>query len=437
IATHRRYEVGTSQRVARLAAMLVLAGIALAVSAGIVSSAGDVGQVVVDAVGSLLDLATPGPLPGIAVVGTILIVARLGYLIAAALALDPVEDERPPERVAAARQALARLGSGSLVPYHGGPMCTAVADAEGRAAMAVAVAGRSVVALGDPAGDPLAGRRLLEAWRTGCERRDVVPAIYQASAGLVASLRRAGWHAILVGREAIVDPVAFDLRASTVANLRHTVTRSRRGGTQTLWSTDGLAGLGNPSLVERLAALDQDWRRRAGPQLGFTVGQFEPLDRTRSAVAVAVNGEGEPLAFAVFRPTGADGGWMLDIMRRSRSGVPGSVEACVLAAIQGFAAMGVRRLSLGLAPLAGLDPAVGPPAERLLARAAAVIRPIYDHKGLAFFKNKFAPEWEPRYLVVVHWWDLPGALAALVRLHLGGSWPRVVRSVVVGLVPAR
>ena len=133
----------------------------------------------------------------------------------------------------------------------------------------------------------------------------------------------------------------------------------------------------------------------------------------------------------------ADGGWVLDVMRRKRDAVPGGVEACLVAAIEGLAALGVRRLSLGLAPLAGLDVREGRLAERTLAHGARLIRPLYDHEGLAFFKNKFGPTWEPRYLVVVQWWDLPTAVLALLRLHLGLSWPRVVRSVLSGLSPAR
>jgi phosphatidylglycerol lysyltransferase len=143
------------------------------------------------------------------------------------------------------------------------------------------------------------------------------------------------------------------------------------------------------------------------------------------------------VAFAVLRPTGADDGWMLDVMRRARGGVPGAVEACLVTAIQALGEMGVPKLSLGLAPLAGLDPASDAVAERLLARGARLIRPFYDHEGLAFFKNKFAPTWEPRYLMVCSWLDLPTAVVALLRLHLGGGWARVIRSVASGLVPAR
>jgi lysylphosphatidylglycerol synthetase-like protein (DUF2156 family) len=58
---------------------------------------------------------------------------------------------------------------------------------------------------------------------------------------------------------------------------------------------------------------------------------------------------------------------------------------------------------------------------RLLALGARVVRPAYDVRGLAFFKSKFAPTWEPRYLVVSRRTNLPRVLLALLRLHLGGS----------------
>jgi phosphatidylglycerol lysyltransferase len=234
-----------------------------------------------------------------------------------------------------------------------------------------------------------------------------------------------------------VDPATFDLGSPRVANLRHTITRSRKGGIRTIWSPTGVAGFTDPRLAGAMGRLDAEWRRTAGPQMGFTVGRFDPQETGDTAVAVALDPAGDPVAFVVLRPTGSDGGWMLDVMRRARGGVPGAVEACFATAIEALGEMGVRRLSLGLAPLSGLDRSSALLAERLLARGARLARPFYDHEGLAFFKGKFAPTWEPRYLAVPGWVSLGTAVVTLLRLHLGGSWPNVVRSVAAGLVPAR
>lgn len=438
VATRGRYQVGTSRRDARLAGGLVAAGTVLAVAGAMAAANGvDVVGSVADTIGALFDLATPVAAPGLATVGVVLAIARIGYVLATIVALDPVPDDRPAGVVAAARGTLRRVGAGSLFPYQLAPDCSAYADDAGTAAIAVASVGRCAVAIGDPAGDPAAAARVFDDWVARCRRSDLVPVVYQASHDQAAGLRGRGWRTCFVGGEAVIDPIEFDLRSSRVANLRHTVTRSRRGGIRTVWSSTGVAGLSDPRLVAGLVRLDEAWRRTAGPQLGFTVGRFDARDTGDTGIAVAVDEAGSPVAFVVLRPTGTDGGWMLDVMRRSRDGVPGAVEACLVTAIEALGAAGVRRLSLGLAPLAGLDPSAGPLPERLLAHGARAIRPLYDHEGLAFFKNKFGPQWEPRYLAVPGWGSLSAAVVALLRLHLGGGWPRVVRSVASGLVPAR
>ena len=438
LLTRGRYDVGTSRRDGMLAAGLVALGSLIAGVAAIEVAGGhDVGRILAETIGVLFDAATPVAVPGLAALGALAVVARIGYVVATMLALDPVRDNRSVEAIAAARRTLRQLGEGSLLPYQRDPSCMAFADARSTAAIAVASVGRTAVTLGDPAGDPAGGRAVFDAWAERCRRDDLVPVVYQASSGAAERLRATGWRACLVGREAVIDPVAFDLRSPRSANLRHTVSRSRRGGISTVWSANGIEGLGDTRLATKLSTLDEAWRRKAGPQLGFTVGRFDPRDGNASAVAAAVDEAGDPVAFIVLRPTGADGGWMLDLMRRTSSGVPGAVEACMVAAIEALGAMGVHRLSLGLAPLNGLDPSTGPLPERALAVGAKAIRPLYDHVGLAFFKGKFDPVWEPRYLVVRSWWDLLPAVIALLRLHLGGGWPRVVRSLVAGVVPAR
>ena len=438
VATRDRYHIGTGRRETRLAIGLVVGGVVLAGAAAVSAGNGiDAFGTAAAAVSSLLDFATPVAVPGLATLGLALVLAHIGYLVATFVALDPVPDTRPAEIVAAARRTLRRVGSGSLYPYQLAPECAPFADEAGTAALATASVGRCSVALGDPVGAPSAATGVFADWLGGCRADDRLPVVYQASEPRARTLRAQGWRSVLVGREAIIDPRAFDIGSSRVANLRHTVTRSRKGGIRTLWSSSGAVGLSEPRLVAGLVRLDAEWRRTAGPQMRFTVGHFDPRETGDTAIAVAVDEHDEPVAFAVLRPTGADDGWMLDVMRRARGGVPGAVEACLVTAIQALGEMGVPTLSLGLAPLAGLDPASDAVAERLLARGARLVRPFYDHEGLAFFKNKFAPTWEPRYLVVCSWLDLPTAAVALLRLHLGGGWARVIRSVASGLVPAR
>jgi phosphatidylglycerol lysyltransferase len=359
-------------------------------------------------------------------------------MVASLLLLRSLADSRSEDELGRASAVLAELGTGSLQPYRLFPPASAVADEGGEAALAFARVGRTAVALGDPSGQWHAAWRAFDEWTADARQSDWRPVVYQASQEARDRLAAAGWHGVLVGMEAVVDPTAFRLGSPKVANVRHTVTRSRKGGVEVTWSPRGLRSVPERlALRDGMSAVDEVWRRTAGPALGFTVGRFEPDRMEDAAIAAARGADGTVLAFVVLRPTGSDGGWMLDLIRRLPGSVPGAVEACLVAAIEGLGAQGVHQLSLGLAPLHGLDPSVGPAAQRLLAGGARLVEPFYDYPGLAFFKRKFDPQWLPRYMVVPSRADFLPASLALLRLHVGGSWMGILLSIGGSLRPKR
>jgi phosphatidylglycerol lysyltransferase len=76
--------------------------------------------------------------------------------------------------------------------------------------------------------------------------------------------------------------------------------------------------------------------------------------------------------------------------------------------------------NLGMAPLAGLR--VGPLAPMWNRLAAVVYRHgehFYNFQGLQQYKEKFHPEWSPRYLVCPGGAALPGVLGDLAALISG------------------
>jgi phosphatidylglycerol lysyltransferase len=361
----------------------------------------------------------------------LVVLARLALAVGAVGILRPPATVRRPLS-ARARGIVREHGRGGLVPFQLGPEVSAFEPPGLDAVVVHALEGRWAVALGDPVG---AAQDAAPAWRRfvdWCTRSDLVPAVYQASEAGLAALSPCR-HAFRVGMEAMVDLGSFDLAGSRRANLRHTVTRSRRGGVTTSWWPDGVPP-SRSSLRGSIVAVDAAWSAvQAGPVLGFTVGRFDPDDLDRRPIAVATDADGRAVAFASFRPTGA-GGWVLELMRRVPCSVPGAFEACLVEAATSLRAAGATELSLGLAPLAGLSMRGGPPEERILAAAARLLRPAYDVAGLEFFKRKFDPRWEPRYLVVRNRADLLGVAVALLRLHLG---PHGLRGAATALVRDR
>jgi phosphatidylglycerol lysyltransferase len=382
------------------------------------SALGDALGISDDAAGSILSLTSHNLL-----IALFLVVARLPVVLAAIGVLTWVPEPPPdPSSRARARAIAEKYGSGALLPFQLGEDKRVFSPTDADGVVVYGLAGRTAVVLGDPIGPSEESAKVLAAFVDRCRSLDRVPIVYQASDRGRRLLLGAGFRVFRVGEEAIIDLDTFDLSGSRRANLRHTVTRCRKSGMSVRWFPSGLERDVSPELMADLELIDEDWRKGAGPQLGFTISRFDRASLYSQPVAVAVDEHGRALGFATFRPTGIDSGWVLDLMRRAHDSPPGVVETCVADAAMALRAGGSHSLSLGLAPLAGLD--AGRTAEDgILATGARLVGRWYDVRGLAFFKNKFDPTWIPRYGAIRRRRDFIGFVVALLWVHVGPRSP--------------
>lgn len=348
----------------------------------------------------------------------LVVAARLPVMLAAIGVLTRVpEPPADPSTRTRARDIAKRFGSGALLGFQLGDDKFVYSPPEREGLVVYGVVGGTAVALGDPICPPEQAPETLSAFLARCRKVGRNAVFYQASESGKVSLTNAGLRLFRVGVEAIIDLGSFDLAGSRRANLRHTITRCRKTGVSIRWFAEGLDANAEPGLIDQLAAIDQAWRAQAGPELGFTISHFDLGILARQPVAIAVGEDGRALGFTTFRPTGADGGWVLDLMRRTTDSPPGVVEFCIAEAASAFRTAGSPTLSLGLAPLAGLDTA-GPFEERFLAVGARLVGRWYDVKGLWFFKSKFDPTWVPRYGAIRHRRDFVRFIVALLLVHV-------------------
>lgn len=430
-------------RIVALAVVAVLAAVGdMALALTVPSARANPAASLSAATGTLADILSFSlvpPLAGLAGHGglltAVILAVRLPVAILALAALQPAPAvASSPAEAAEVNRILRQHGRGALLPFKLGSDKQHLATRDG----AVVVSGRYgrfAVALGDPTGPVGSTSGAWSAFVANCRARDEVPAVYQASGESRAELLALGLRSFRVGHEAIVDLATFDLGGSRRANLRHTVTRARKGGVAFRFYPAGIPAPERAALAPSLIEIDCQWSAATGPRLGFTIGQFDPDELDRLAIAVATDAGGAAIAFATFRPTGIDDGWVLDLLRRAPGGTPGALEGCLAKAAISLREAGAPTLSLGLAPLAGLDNASAVGEERALARAASFVRRFYDVRGLEFFKGKFDPRWEPRYVALANRRDLPALAVALVGLHVGGL-RSVARSGLAGALPA-
>jgi phosphatidylglycerol lysyltransferase len=258
-----------------------------------------------------------------------------------------------------------------------------------------AVRGRSWIALGDPVGDPADFPELIWNFRELVDRAGGRPAFYQVAPSCLPLYLDVGLTPIKLGEEAHVDLVQFQLEGIERRNLRYTVRRSER---------DGLAFEVVPrdqvaALLPDLAPVSEKWLAiKSAGEKRFSVGSFDAQYLSEFDIAV-IRVEGRVTAFAnIWRGrTNAS----IDLMRYDPDASPYTMEYLFIKLLLWSKEQGYGSFNLGMAPLSNLYGREMSPRmwQRLFALVPHVGETWYNFRGLRQFKNKFLPEWQPRYLV--------------------------------------
>jgi len=279
------------------------------------------------------------------------------------------------------------------------------------------VKGRSWIVLGDPVGEEQEFPELVWQFRNRVHRHDGWPVFFQVGPSFLPLYLDAGFTLSKVGEEGRVPLLSFSLEGSRRSQLRQTVRRVERdGGVFEVVSRDAVEGV-----LPELRAVSDAWlAEKATREKGFSLGSFsEPYLRWTPVGVVRV--EGRIVAFANI--LGAEGGVEVapDLMRYREDAPKGTMEYLFTQMMLWGAKEGFQWLNLGMAPLSGLE--AGPMASVWNRVGAALFRHgehFYNFQGLRAYKEKFDPEWEPRYLASPGGAALPFILTNVAALVSGG-----------------
>ncbi|HCL3278981.1 TPA: bifunctional lysylphosphatidylglycerol flippase/synthetase MprF [Pseudomonas aeruginosa] len=277
--------------------------------------------------------------------------------------------------------------------------------------------GRSMIALYDPIGPAMQRAELIWQFRDLCDLHHARPVFYQVRAENLPFYMDIGLTALKLGEEARVNLLRFDLenKGKEMKDLRYTWNRGQRDGLALEFHEPGQAPL------DELKAISDAWL--GGKQVrekGFSLGRFTPTYLNFFRIAM-VRHQGKPVAFANLLETDSRELASLDLMRVHPDAPKLTMEFLMLGLILHYKAQGHARFSLGMVPLAGLQPRRGAPlTQRLGALVFRRGEQFYNFQGLRRFKDKFQPDWEPRYLAVPAGLDPLVALADTAALIAGG-----------------
>lgn len=270
------------------------------------------------------------------------------------------------------------------------------------------IQGKSWIVYADPVGPRHLVRDLAWAFFDAALAAGCRPVFYEVSATYLPVWVEMGMNVNKIGEEAVVRLSEFSLSGKKFKNLRAVQNQLQRDGL----GFEIVAPPHSDALLDELQGISDAWlAAKNGREKRFSVGRFDRAYLQHFRLGLARR-DGRIVAFASLLETGTRASAAVDLMRYSAEAPANVMQFLFIAVMEALKAEGVRQFSLGMAPLAGLEARKG---SRLWNRFGAVLfrygGAFYNFAGLRAFKEKFGPDWHPRYFVV------PGSTPPLSALR--------------------
>lgn len=275
------------------------------------------------------------------------------------------------------------------------------------------IRGRTWVVMGDPVGPTERWRDLVWSIRDASDAARGRLCFYQVSERMLPILIDLGVSTMKYGEEAHVALAEFSLDGPQAKTLRYSL---RKAEAADLSFSIVPAG-GVLALLPELREVSDAWlAERPGAEKRFSVGRFDDAYLERFDCAV-VRSHDRIVAFANIWSARNGSELSVDLMRHVPDASYGTMDYLFIKLMLWGKARSFQRFNLGLAPLSGIQ---GGRLAPLWARlATAVFRNgerLYGFAGLRSFKDKYGPEWQPRYIAAPHGMGTPRALIDLLSL---------------------
>jgi len=289
---------------------------------------------------------------------------------------------------------------------------------DGAAFIMYAVQGRSWIALGGPIGPEASAQALAFDFADAARVAGARPVFYEVKAQSLPLMLDLGLNLFKMGEEAIVDLQQFSLDGPDRKKLRTTHSRAGRDGLSLTLHTPPY----DDALLGELRVISDQWLlAKHAREKGFSVGRFDAAWLAECDLALVML-NGEIVAFANILTGGTHQQAAIDLMRYSGAAPKGVMEYLFTELMLQLRAKGVAKFSLGVAPLSGIE--IGPNVKTWNRLGAGVYRHgahFYNFQGLRAFKEKFDPDWQPRYLAAPSTIAPIGPLADASLLIAGGA----------------
>jgi phosphatidylglycerol lysyltransferase len=280
-----------------------------------------------------------------------------------------------------------------------------------------AVEGRSWIAMGDPIGSDLRWSELIWKFRELSDRYGGRTVFYEVGHQHLHLYLDLGLSLLKLGEEARIPLNAFSLEGSARKGLRYTRRKLEKEGCR----FEVRPAESAVALFDELKNISDTWLMEKNTrEKGFSLGFFQADYIKRCPVALVFRNQ-RIEAFANVWAGARSEEISLDLMRYLPQAPDDVMEYLFINMMLWAKAQGYQWFNLGMAPLSGLENrALAPLWNRLGAFVFRYGEHFYNFQGLRQYKEKFGPQWRPKYLASPGGLALPQIFANVATLISGG-----------------
>jgi phosphatidylglycerol lysyltransferase len=284
----------------------------------------------------------------------------------------------------------------------------------GGSVIGYALVGRNAVTLGDPIGPMDDQLPSIKAFKVFCQKNDWMPIYYQTLPETLNLYKQAGFDTLCIGNEGIVNLETFTLEGKAGKALRTPVNKLTNAGYKFIVHQPPISD----ELLEELRTISDEWLTMMhGSEKRFSLGWFDDDYIRNSPIGAVYSPEGWISAFANFVPEYQLNEVTVDLMRHRHEMENGTMDFLFASLFRWAKEQGYHGFNLGLSSLSGVGEQANDPAiEKVMHWIYENVNQFYNFKGLHSYKEKFHPEWSPRYIIY------PGAV------NLAPGWLAVVQA---------
>jgi len=278
------------------------------------------------------------------------------------------------------------------------------------------IEGKSWVSMGDPVGEKEEKVELAWRFREMADRYNGWTVFYEVTPEMLYIYLDLGLSLLKLGEEARVRLKDFSLEGSDRKGLRYTVRKLEKEGYHCrIAPKEEIA-----SLLPELKEISDIWLQdKNTSEKGFSLGFFSE-DYLKRCPAAIVAREAQIVAFANLWSGAGKKELSLDLMRYLPGLHDGVMEYLFIQLMLWGQKEGYECFNLGMAPLSGLeDRVLAPLWNRVGAYLYSHGEHFYNFQGLRKYKEKFDPEWTPKYLACPGGLIIPRILTHIATLVSG------------------